>query len=285
MPDTQQEVLRASDRRFRNRTEWLARNEAALDLRFVTHSGDVVNWDTPDHGQYKVASDAMRPLEDADIPYSLAVGNHDTAAVCEGGAACDTDRTPVLFRDTRTFNAFFTADRFGNVGGAFEPGKVDNSFSTFNAGGAKWMVLTLEMWPRPAAVEWARDVVESHPHHNVIVVTHSYLNAKGGFAWVSRNSSRTTPQDLFDNLIKRYANIKLVFSGHEGTIADRVDTGVNGNKIHSFLECLHDPRTNPVRLVTVDTKAATLKTWVYSPYTSATYPDSTINVSGLDLVR
>jgi hypothetical protein len=285
MPDTQQEVLRASDRRFRNRTEWLARNEAALDLRFVSHSGDVVNWDTPDHDQYEVASDAMRPLEDADIPYSLAVGNHDTAAVCEGGSACETSRTPVLFRDTRTFNEYFTAARFGNVGGVFESGKVDNSYSTFNAGGAKWMVLVLEMWPRPAAVEWAKDVVASHPTHNVIVVTHSYLNAEGGFASVSKSSLRTTPQDLFDNLIKRYANIKLVFSGHEGTIADRVDTGVNGNKIYSFLECLHDARTNPVRLVSVDTRAATLKTWVYSPHTSATYPDSTINISGLELVR
>jgi len=40
-----------------------------------------------------------------------------------------------------------------------------------------------------------------------------------------------------------------------------------------------------VRLVTVDTKAATLKTWVYSPYTSATYPGSTINISGLELVH
>ena len=47
MPDTQQEVLRSSDTRFINRTKWLVNQKAALDLRFVTHSGDVVNWDTP----------------------------------------------------------------------------------------------------------------------------------------------------------------------------------------------------------------------------------------------
>ena len=40
-------------------------NRQKLDLRFVTHTGDVVNWDTPDHAQYKVAQDAMRPLEAA----------------------------------------------------------------------------------------------------------------------------------------------------------------------------------------------------------------------------
>ncbi|MEK8104711.1 carbohydrate-binding domain-containing protein [Micromonospora sp. M12] len=46
LPDTQQEVLNSSDSRFLNRTNWLAQNRSALDLRFVTSSGDVVNWDT-----------------------------------------------------------------------------------------------------------------------------------------------------------------------------------------------------------------------------------------------
>jgi hypothetical protein len=86
-------------------------------------------------------------------------------------------------------------------------------------------------------------------------------------------------------LVSRYANIKLVFSGHVGLLAHRVDTGVNGNKIHSFLETFHDPDTNPVRLVTVDTKAATLKTWVYSPLTDEDYPRSEVKVNGLSLVR
>jgi hypothetical protein len=285
MPDTQQEVLRPSDTRFRNRTEWLARNEAALDLRFVTHSGDVVNWDTPDHAQYEVASAAMRPLENADIPYSLAVGNHDTAAVCPGGSACDPSRTSALFRDTSTFNDYFTAARFGAVRGAFEAEKVDNSYSTFSAGGVKWMVLVLEMWPRPAAVDWAKRVVAAHDDHNVMVVTHSYLDQVGDFAEVPRNPARTAPEQLFDDLISRYANIKLVFSGHVGLLAQRVDTGVHGNKVHSFLETFHDPRTNPVRLVTVDTRAATLKTWVYSPYTDEMYPGSEVTIRGLSLVR
>ena len=285
MPDTQQEVLRPSDTRFKNRTQWLARNEAALDLRFVTSSGDVVNWDTPAHEQYEVASEAMKPLEDADIPYSLAVGNHDTAAVCEGGSACDPTQTSKLFRDTSTFNDYFTAARFGAVKGAFESGKVDNSYSTFTAGGVKWMVLVLEMYPRPAAVDWARSVVASHDDHNVILVTHSYLDASGNIAAATEGNGRTTPQALFDRLVSQYPNIKLVFSGHVGLLGDRVDTGVKGNKIYSFLETFHDPATNPVRLVTVDTKAATLRTWVYSPYTNATYPASEVNIRGLSLVR
>ena len=35
-------------------------SKKSLDLRFATHSGDVVDWDTPDHEQYERASAAMR---------------------------------------------------------------------------------------------------------------------------------------------------------------------------------------------------------------------------------
>ena len=49
MPDTQQETLAATDTRFADRTHWLVDNRAKLGLKFVTHVGDVVNWDTPNH--------------------------------------------------------------------------------------------------------------------------------------------------------------------------------------------------------------------------------------------
>lgn len=283
MPDTQQEVRRANDSRFVNRTAWLAGQESTLDLRWVTHSGDVVNWDTPDHSQYEVASRAMRPLEDADIPYSLALGNHDTAAVCPGGSACDPLRTRKLFRDTTTFNRYFTAARFG-LEGQFEAGKVDNGYTTYSAGGLKWMVLTLEMWPRPAVVAWAKQVVGTHPDHNVVVVTHDYLDDLGGLGQ-GADYGDTPPQELYDELISQYANIRMVFSGHTGTTATRVDTGVHGNKIYSFLQTIHSSTTNPVRLVEVDAEKGAIKTWVYSPYTRQSYPEWNSTIEDVNWVR
>ena len=53
-----------------------------LDIRFVAHTGDLVDWDTADHIQYVRASNALKKLDDARIPYALAIGNHDTAATC-----------------------------------------------------------------------------------------------------------------------------------------------------------------------------------------------------------
>ena len=284
MPDTQQEVLKAGDTRFRNRTEWLVKNRQQLDLRWVAHTGDVVNWDTPDHSQYKVAQDAFRPLEQAGIPYSLSIGNHDTQATGVGGSARDTTRTRQLVRDTSVFNQYFTAKQYGGVSGQFEANKVDNAFSVYEAGGLQWMVVNLELWPRPEVVTWAKKVVADHPKANVIVTTHDYLNGNGQIEQSAEYGS-TSAQYLFDNLISQYANIRFVFSGHVGMTASRTDTGKNGNKIYSFLQTLHDNSTNPVRLVEVDTKANTVKTWIYSPFTNQSYPSWDQQVTGISWVR
>jgi 3',5'-cyclic AMP phosphodiesterase CpdA len=284
VPDTQQEVKSAHDARLRNRTSWLVNNRSALDLRFVTHTGDLVNWDTPDHYMYVTAADGLKVLQDARITYSVAPGNHDTAAVCAGGGACDTSRTKDLLRDTRTFNRYLKAAQFGAVAEQFEAGKVDNALSTFSAGGLNWGVLTLELWPRTAVVDWARRIVAGHPHHNIVIATHSYLNAD---ATISNRAEygATSPQYLFDNLVKRYPNIKVVVSGHTGTGASRQDTGVNGNRIYSFLGAFHDEKTNPVRLIEVDTAGNTITSRVYAPYTDTRFPQFTTSSSGVVWAR
>ncbi|WP_155373857.1 carbohydrate-binding domain-containing protein [Catellatospora vulcania] len=284
LPDTQQEVLNASDTRFRNRTNWLVNNRAALDLRFVSHSGDVVNWDTPDHSQYVIARDAMRPLETAGIPYNLAIGNHDTQATGVGGSARDPARTRELVRDTTVFNQYFTAGQYGAVRGQYEAGKVDNSYNTYQAGGVQWLVMVLELWPRTGVVNWAKSVVAANPRHNVVIVTHDYIDGNGNIEQ-SAGYGETSPQYLYDNLVKQYANVKFVFSGHTGVAGNRVDTGVNGNKIYTFLQTFHSNTTNPVRLIEIDTAANSLHTWIYGPYNNQTFTEYDRTVTGIGLVR
>ncbi|MBQ1023318.1 carbohydrate-binding domain-containing protein [Micromonospora sp. C95] len=282
VPDTQEEVLSAGDTRLRQRVDWLVAQRTTLDLRFVTHSGDVVNYDTPSHVQYERARTALRPLETAGLPYTLAVGNHDTQAAGPDGEL----RSPAgqLLRDTTVFNRYFTAGRFGAVGGQFEAGKVDNAYATYTAGGVRWLVLSLELWPRRVAVDWAKAVVAAHPRHNVVIVTHHYLESDASIGR-SAGYGSTSPQYVFDNLVRRYPNIRFVFSGHTGTAASRVDTGVHGNRVYSFLQTFHSRRTNPVRLVEIDTAANSLRTWIYAPHTDEAFPAYERTYTGLGLVR
>ena len=283
-PDTQQEVLRAADRRFRQRSQWLADQRRNLDLRFATHIGDVVNWDTPDHAQYKIARDALVPLERAGIPYSLSVGNHDTAAVCPGGGACDARRVRQQVRDTSTFDAYFDRPS-GNREGRFERTKVDNSYHVYTAGGVGWLVLNLELWPRPAAVRWAQRVVAGHPRHNVIIVTHAYLTSAGTVSTSAGGYGDTAPSVLARELVLKYPNVRMVFSGHVGTATHRVDRGAAGNRVASFLNTFHSNTTNPVRLVSVDTRRNRLRTWIYSPATDTRPARYDVELASMNWVR
>jgi len=283
IPDTQNEVVRSSDTRLVNRNEWLVKQDK---LAFAVQTGDLLNWDTPDHAQAAKAKGAMDILENAGVPYTVSIGNHDTAATGVGGSARDPANTRTLIRDTSTLNSYFKASDFGAVAGEFEPGKIDNVYSTYTAGGYQWMVLSLEFCPRPAVVAWAKKVVADHPNHNVLVSTHSYLDGGGGIDSSNQGYGDTSGQKLFDQLISQYPNIKMVFSGHVGLSEKaRVDTGKNGNTIFSVLTTMHDQTANPVRMFDVDTANGTLKTRVYAPSSNYTWSGYTETLTGLQLVR
>ena len=284
IPDTQNEVV-SNSTLIDHRMQWLATNKSALDIRFVMQTGDLMNWDTPDHIQYQRASNAIQKLDAAGIPYALAIGNHDTAATCPGGSACPGDVNANL-RNTTTFNTYFPTTRFKALAGVYETGKCDNAYHTFTAGGLNWLVLNLELWARTGAVAWAKSVISQHPRHNVIVITHSHQTSSGGIEQTNGGYGNNSPQYVFDNALKLYPNVRFIFSGHVGTHAYREITGAQGNEIHQILTTYHDTTTNPTRLIEIDTAANTFSTRVYSPYTNAEKTDgSKFTITNVSWVR
>jgi len=153
VPDTQNEVLSDTNPLLPARYQWLSDNQQPLNLKFVAQIGDNVNWGVVDPVQFTRADNAVKILDASGVPYSLAVGNHDTAAVTVGGSAAPGDVHANL-RDTTAFNQTFPLSRFSNVQGSFEPNKVDNMWQTFTAGGDNWMLITHEMWPRESVIQW-----------------------------------------------------------------------------------------------------------------------------------
>ena len=283
VPDTQMEVLRSNDPRLGDRSRWVLQQPK---MSFLLQTGDLVNWDTDDHAQWASAKRGLKPLEDARLPYTVAVGNHDTMATGVGGSARKPGNTKTLLRDTDTLNSYFDAADFRGVGGAFETGKVDNVFTLYAAGGLKWMVLTLEFCPRASAVEWARKAVASHPDYNVIISTHYYLNGNGSIGTTNSGYGDTSPTYLWQQVVSRYPNVKMVFSGHTGVAHKaRVDTGAKGNKVYSFLTTMHDPKSNPTRLMTVDTAAGKITTRVYGPATKRSWTAYDQTLTGVTFVR
>jgi DNA repair exonuclease SbcCD nuclease subunit len=264
IPDAQQEVLDARDTRLANRFEWLVQNRKDLNLKMVMQVGDLLNWDTPDHIQYERASKALEILDKAKLPYALTIGNHDSAATKEGGSAAPGNVHDNL-RTTTTFNTYFPTKRFRALESTYEKDKIDTACHAFKAGGLNWLVINLELWARKEPVDWARKVIEQHPDHNIIILTHSHLNGDGSINQRNGGYGDNSPQYVFDRLMKPYSNVRLVFSGHTGRHAYRTDQGEHGNTIYQFCQCYHSNDTNPVRLFEIDTRKGTLRTWVHCP--------------------
>jgi hypothetical protein len=262
MPDTQNEVGNY-DVRMQKRVSWLTENRTAQDLRWVLHSGDLQSWDTPDHYQYQNNSQRLTPLAEAGLPFIGAAGNHDTGAVCPGGSACPGANTQVTVRDTTTWNAFYPPDRFG-LEDVYEAGKSENGFRTFQAGGLNWMVLNLELWARPQVIEWAKGVVATHPQHNVIVLTHAFLEGDGRLSTSNGGYGATAPSTLWAAL-DDYPNVVMTFSGHVGAATETNLSAVDGHRTAAFLQALHAP-DNPVRIVHVDTANGTVSSEVRANY-------------------
>jgi hypothetical protein len=310
IPDTQQEVISPTkeaqylvpgtdiymNRYFNQRMQWLADNKTRLNLKYVWQVGDLQNWDTPTHDQYVRASNGLKILDRAGIPYALANGNHDNLATGEGGSARDPARTKEYLRNVDTWNQFYPVSRFPGIKtlcgefaqfntrlmAAYPAGMAStdlnhpqtvkdectksdstvNAYRTFTAGGLKWIIINYEMWPRQVVQEWMKTVLERHTDHNAVLATHYHIDYGGGLSTGTQyGSPQGSPRTVFDNVVKQYPNIKFVSSGHVSQNAYcSVATGVNGNIIHHYLNDRLEGQAEPnyIRLVKFNVSARTI---------------------------
>ena len=120
------------------------------------------------------------------------------------------------------------------------------------------MVLSLELWPREEVVAWAAGVVGAHPNHNVLVNTHHLTSSAGSLSSALPGYGSTSPQYLYDNLLTKYPNIRMTFSGHVNGALMTSRVGANGNPIHSFVDGHHNTTTPQTRLIEISTTRGTL---------------------------
>ena len=235
LPDTQV-YSKSHPEIFKAQTEWIVRNQDYYNIRFVLHAGDVVDSGAAAVAEWEAAKAAIDLLDAAGIPTLIAIGNHDYDDLA-------------ATRSSTMFNQYFGLERYEGkpwFGGAFEPGKAENVYALFDAGGETYMVLVLEFGPRDEVIDWANEVVAAHPEAKVIVLTHSFLHHDGwrvdeGTEWSPNRyglgADANAGEALWHKLVKRHPNIFLVLNGHvlgSGT-ARRVDLGEHGNFVYQLL--------------------------------------------------
>ena len=162
LPDTQAYAMQYPGL-FHLQTQWIIENKDKYNIVYVLQNGDVTNNNV--ELQWERASAAFARL-DGKVPYAIALGNHDF-----GPSGGTKDRSTLG-------NDYFPVSRFEKMptfGGAMEAGKIDNTYHTFNAAGQDYLILCFEFGPRNEVLDWANGIIEKHPSHKVIMVTHAYL--------------------------------------------------------------------------------------------------------------
>ena len=214
IPDTQYLVELAPDSYCRL-TDWIADNADGLNIQAVLHLGDMVNANSD--GQWEIAKAGMDRLDSTGAAWMPMRGNHDDSAM---------------------FNYYFDYQTYGTnrswFGGSYHEEKLDHTYWYFTVGERQYMVLSLGWAPGWDVLDWAEELVKTHPENNVILTCHAYMNMgdkllKEGDPGCVNNTVAGSPEgvDIWARL-KGYDNIVLALGGHISSNSLSIYRGTNG---------------------------------------------------------
>ena len=175
------------------------------------------------------------------VPFYSMIGDHDYSWY---------DGTHIDGRLDTHFNEYVQFPLASqNVLEQFEKGRMENVVVKNSVHGQRLDLLILEFGPRKEVIEWADKYVKTHASERFIVMTHEYLEKGGGLrteglkmATRLQNTSFTTPENIWKNLIKCNDNIVCVLCGHVGGIYSlTVDTNDFGHDVSQIQHNIQSP--------------------------------------------
>lgn len=199
---------------FRAQTQWAVDNQRKNNIAFVTHLGDII--ETADKiTEWQEADRAMAILDD-EIPYAVAIGDHDFYP--------EEVRDPAQPLNTTYFKQFFGQDRYKNYD--WYVGTSPNNLShaqLFEAGGRKFLHIALEWEAYDSAIDWATGIIQRYPGVPTIVSTHACVShIERGHSTRTQAVLRTgepdiqsnSGSDIYTKLVKPNPQIFMVLNGH-----------------------------------------------------------------------
>ena len=223
LPDTQKYTDKWPDT-YVGQTQWIRDNVEKENIKFVVHLGDIVDHHNDREKEWQVADRAHKVLDDV-VPYSVLPGNHDLEY-----------KDKVYSREAKFYNKYFGPDRFADcpwyLGHWGEMN--ENNVCAFEAGGMKFLVISLEYAPRDEVLAWAVQVASAHPEHRVLGVTHSYMRPKERDKTTGKGFGNTG-EEIWQKFVRRCPNVFLVASGHISDVGRQVSLNDAGLPVHETL--------------------------------------------------
>jgi predicted phosphodiesterase len=256
---------------FFDMMKWVANQQKVRNVIGLLHVGDITN-DNREH-EWKNARKAFDFIE-GKIPYVLAAGNHDY------------DHTPG--RLTHMNEYFKAADlaKWPTFGDVYEKGKLENHYQFLTIHKQPWIVISLEMGPRDAVIDWANEVLAKHKDRRAIILTHGYLYYNSTRYNHLRGGQRATPygfygegadgEMLWQRLVRKHPKVMMVVCGHLSSayVGYRKDEGAYGNVVHQMLVDYEKMRGGHgfLRLLEFLPDGKTVQVRTYSPVTKKKNP-------------
>lgn len=201
--------------------QWIADNVEQKKIAYVIGLGDITDGDSSQ--EWQRAQESFWMLAENGIAHSQVRGNHDSKEKFELYMGADMD-----YQDS--------------IQGALNDSML-NTWRLLQVGEVKYLIFALDYGFGDDVIEWAGEIIERYPDHNVIIITHAYMYRDyTTLDYLDPDAPSTSGgvydgDQLWEKFISQYENIKLVLCGHIScdNIQVSEQIGVHGNKVTQML--------------------------------------------------
>jgi hypothetical protein len=224
--------------------QWIKANQPVYHYQALLCAGDYAalgggSWDLPAK-QQDAWNEGISVAIQCGMPFLSCSGNHDNEQNTPGWYTYSFDQNIGNARISSNpwYAGYWNSGAIlsSNPGGS-NPG-LPSPYSTrscqaiaFSVGAQQVLVISLEFVPRPGALTWAAGVIAQHPTHDVILITHWYLDLDGSpfpisETWLGTGALDGNQPTLYGTSgegllqwIKTQPRIKVTLGGHVVTTA------------------------------------------------------------------
>ena len=248
---------------------WILNNKDSKNIQYVMGLGDItqsfnVNQTYYDE-EWSLVKEAISLL-DGKLGYSLVRGNHDISSGMNGAFGVGNRYYNDLVALAETNDS-----ENRPMAGFLDAAKVEDTYrKIITSNGDKYIIFTLDYYPTEECLTWLDSVLEVNSDYTAIITVHAFTQkdtsllddietttpAEVTGQWVGTDTGgNVEPRVLWEEHLSKYANVKLILSGHidyDNLVVNQL-RGDNGNTVTAILSDAQtvDATIEPVGMVTM----------------------------------